>query len=168
MYVRQARPLGCRGWEAARRKVEKDEKDGGLPGTKGVGRRGSMPRRGGEGPRVHFAYNLLALDIPEVMLYRSCHRPSSSRSSLPLLPAIALTPYYDRVDLSPFLALVFPSFTRPMLIPVVIFLFLSSYDLVRFVWSTGRHNSRSLPPKYLMRHAIFTISTPWQTPALKA
>lgn len=123
MYVRQARPLGCRGWEAARRKVEKDEKDGGLPGTKGVGRRGSMPRRGGEGPRVHFAYNLLALDIPEVMLYRSCHRPSSSRSSLPLLPAIALTPYYDRVDLSPFLALVFPSFTRSMLIPVVSFSF---------------------------------------------
>lgn len=70
--------------------VEKDEKDGDCR-DQGEGGKGSMPRRGGEGPRVHFAYNLLALDIPEVMLYRSCHRPSSSRASLSLLSAIALT-----------------------------------------------------------------------------
>lgn len=69
-------------------KVEKDEKDGDWDGGGGVD---AAPGRGGEGPRVHFAYNLLALDIPEVMLYRSCHRPSSSRVSLSLLPAIALT-----------------------------------------------------------------------------
>lgn len=46
-----------------------------------------MTRRDGGGLRVHFAYNLLALDIPEVMLYRSCRCTSSFRCSFfSLLP----------------------------------------------------------------------------------
>lgn len=132
-----------------------------------------MPRRGGEGPRVHFAYNLLALDIPEVMLYRSCHRPSSSRSRLFLsFPPSLLPPYYDRVDSSLSLSRQSLSLSLLRRLPPAhshrIFLFRPTYDSVRFVWPTGRHNSRSLPPKYLMRHAIFTISTPWRSSALKA
>lgn len=74
--------------------VEKDEKDGDCWN----GEEGWMPRRGGEGPRVHFAYNLLALDIPEVMLYRSCCRPSSPRSSLSLLPVIPLTILHTTIE----------------------------------------------------------------------
>lgn len=36
------------------------------------------------------------------------------------------------------------------------------------VWQTGRHNSRSLPPKYLMRHAIFTIGSRLANPGAES
>ena len=56
-------------------------KRGGLAGgdalrdeTKGGG---DGKGEGWGGLRVHFAYNLLALDIPEVMLYRSCRLRAS-------------------------------------------------------------------------------------------
>lgn len=127
MYVRQARPLGCRGWEAVRRKVEKDEKDGGLPGTKGVGRRarcrGGVERAPAYTLRIiywHWIYLKLCYTEAAIVLLRR------SRSSLPLLPAIALTPCYDRVDLlpSPALSSSLPSLApSPLLIPAVSFSF---------------------------------------------
>jgi hypothetical protein len=151
--------------------MEKDEKDGGLPGTKGVGRRAARCRDGVERAPAytlriiywHWIYLKLCYTEAAIVLLRpalvssspSCHRSYGS--------------YYDRVrSLSLYLALVFSSLARPLLIPAVSFSFPLSYDSARLVWPTGRHNSRSLPPKYLMRHAIFTISTPWQSPALKA
>lgn len=167
MYVRQARPLGCRGWEAARRRWRRTKRMERL----GRGRRGSMPLRGGveRAPAYtlriiywHWIYLKLCYTEAAIVLLRpAC-------LFLSFLPSL-LPPYYDRVDLSlPPSLFLSASLLPPSFIPTVSFSFAPTYDSVRFVWPTGRHNSRSLPPKYLMRHAIFTISTPWRSPALKA
>lgn len=161
MYVRQARPLGCRGWEAARRRWRRTKRM-----ETGTGEEGSMLLRGGveRAPAYtlriiywHWIYLKLCYTEAAIVLLRpAC-------LFLSFLPSL-LPPYYDRVDLS-------LSLSASLLLPARshrIFLFPSTYGSVRFVWPTGRHNSRSLPPKYLMRHAIFTISTPWRSPALKA
>lgn len=164
MYVRQARPLGCRGWEAARRRWRRTKRM-----ETGTGEEGSMPLRGGveRAPAYtlriiywHWIYLKLCYTEAAIVLLRpAC-------LFLSFLPSL-LPPYYDRVDLSLFLSfsLLLPP---PLAHSHRIFLLSPTYDSVRFVWPTGRHNSRSLPPKYLMRHAIFTISTPWRSPALKA
>lgn len=151
--------------------VEKDEKDGDCRDG-GRGRcRGGVERAPAYTLRIiywHWIYLKLCYTEAAIVLLRPV------RLFLSFLPSL-LPPYYDRVDssLSLYLALSFSlsllsSSCAPFAHSHRIFLFLSTYDSVRFVWSTGRHNSRSLPPKYLMRHAIFTISTPWRSSALKA
>lgn len=143
--------------------VEKDEKDGDCRDG-GRGRcRGGVERAPAYTLRIiywHWIYLKLCYTEAAIVLLR----PARLFLSFPpsLLPS-----YYDRVDSSLSLTLLLSSCTPPAH-SHRIFLFLPTYDSVRFVWPTGRHNSRSLPPKYLMRHAIFTISTPWRSSALKA
>lgn len=64
MYVRQARPLGCLALLSCCWLV--------LLVTALPQLALRLALRGERDPRVHFAYNLLALDIPEVMLHRRC------------------------------------------------------------------------------------------------
>lgn len=121
MYVRQARPLGCRGWEAARRRWRRTKRM-----ETGTGEEGSMPLRGGveRAPAYtlriiywHWIYLKLCYTEAAIVLLRpAC-------LFLSFLPSL-LPPYYDRVDLSLFLSFSLLLSSRPpLLIPTVSFSF---------------------------------------------
>lgn len=60
------------------------------------------------------------------------------------------------------LSLSFARFVSSSLSSCSVLLFSPRFSLsmtLRHVCQTGHHNSRSFPPKYLMRHAIFTIGS---------
>lgn len=160
MYVRQARPLGCRGWVAVRRRRCGRTK---RMETAGTGE-GSMPGGVERAPAYtlriiywHWIYLKLCYTEAAIVLLRLARLFLSFPSLLPS--------YYDRVDLTFSLSI---SFFFSLSFPTLSFSFSLPMTLCASSDRTGRHNSRSLPPKYLMRHAIFTISTPWRSPALKA
>jgi len=116
MYVRQARPLGCRGWEAARRRWRRtkrmEEEEGSMPLRSGVERAPAYTLR-----IIYWHWIYLKLCYTEaaiVLLRLAC-------LFLSFLPSL-LPPYYDRVDLSLFLSSLGFS-PPPLLIPTVSFSF---------------------------------------------
>lgn len=150
MYVRQARPLGCRGWEAARRRWRRMKRMETVESAEEGGRgrcRGGVERAPAYTLRIiywHWIYLKLCYTEAAIVLLR----PTRLFLSFPpsLLPS-----YYDRVDFS--LALFFSlsplpsrlslsltssssssSLALSLLIPTVSFSFLRLYALRLADW----------------------------------